>query len=150
MVAHLPGESQKALFARERYDAVGFYQHLSEEGINPWTHFDNMLAGFKQDTNLGAYDGAGAEDETFLDTWASGIFKDGTLGPEWNAQGPWVVTPETAKDGLTINNDQTKVRLRDGSQQPPRRGQRERRHPRGPVNGSRLNEGAARCRPARN
>ena len=96
---------QTPLFARD-YAAVGFYQHLAEEQINPWTQFDNMLAGFKQTTNVGAYQGAGAENATFLDTWASGNFKDSSLGLEWNAQGPWKVTANPPIQTMTIGANQ--------------------------------------------
>ena len=92
------------LFARD-YDAVGFYQHMSEEGINPWTHFDNMIAGYKQSNNVGAYEAASGSDENFLDTWASGIFRREDLGSAWFATGPWTVTGNPNTTEVTINDD---------------------------------------------
>ncbi len=83
------------------YDAVGFYQHLSEEGIDPWQHFDAMLA---TTSNSDAFKAAGAAADTFLDTWASGLFRDGTLGAPWRAEGPWYLTARSTPHDLAVGN----------------------------------------------
>jgi hypothetical protein len=84
-----------SLFVRE-YDAVGFYQHMSEEGIDPWGRFDAMITAWEggssgSGANSDAFKAAGALADTFLDTWASGFFRDPSLGDAWYAQGPWTV-----------------------------------------------------------
>ena len=87
------------------YEAVGFYQHLAEEGIDPWTHIDAMLS---QNTNVDAYQAAGASADVFLDTWASGLFRDQTLGDEWNAKGPWTLNAHAPPEQLTVASGETK------------------------------------------
>ena len=72
-----------ALYGRT-YDAVGFYQHMYEEGIDPWSHVDPMLA---TSDNTDAFKAAGATADTFLDTWSSGLFRDSTLGSESGGSG---------------------------------------------------------------
>ena len=61
------------------YDAIGFYAHLAESGVNPWTVFAAML---QAPNNVAAYhaaaDGGG---NRFLDSWASGYFRDPSRGP---------------------------------------------------------------------
>ncbi len=73
------------LFGRT-YDAVGFYQHMAELGIDPWTHFDAMLLA---PDSITAFRDADANSDAFLDTWPSGLFREASVGPAWNAQGPW-------------------------------------------------------------
>ncbi len=89
------------------YDALGFYQHLAEEGIDPWGHFDQMItayegAGDVPSANTAAFKAAGAQSDPFLDTWASGLFKNSTLGPEWSATGPWAVPNAKAPQEYTL------------------------------------------------
>lgn len=86
------------------YDALGFYQHLSEEGVDPWTHMDAMLA---TSSNGDAYKAAGATNDTFLDTWASGEFRDSSLGTAWYAQGPWTLTAREDPHPGAVNAGQT-------------------------------------------
>jgi hypothetical protein len=80
------------------YDAVGFYQHMAEEGVDPWQHFDAMLAATD---NVGAFQAAGANADVFEDTWSSGFFRDAGLGP-WNAAGPWTLTAKAVPHQLSI------------------------------------------------
>ena len=87
---------RNSLFTRD-YDAIGFYQHLAEEGINPWQHFDAMLDAYTNGSNGNAFVAASANEDTFLDTWASGIFEDQDLGPDWDATSPWQQVTTTKK-----------------------------------------------------
>jgi hypothetical protein len=76
------------LFARG-YDAVGFYLHMVERGVDPWVHLDKMMVT----TNEAAYhEAADAGGEPFLDSWASGHVRETVLGNAWVANGPWSVT----------------------------------------------------------
>lgn len=82
------------LFART-YDAIGFYAHLAERGINPWRVFDDMLRSTNNDgafTAALAHGGPGATD-AFLDTWASGYFRDKARGPAWDTTGVAIPPP---------------------------------------------------------
>jgi hypothetical protein len=87
------------------YDALGFYQHMSEEGIDPWEHFDAMLA--VSTDNDAAFKASGADADVFLDTWASGEFRDGSLGGAWNAQGPWNVSDRSEPVKSSVGNGDT-------------------------------------------
>lgn len=72
------------------YDAVGFYAHLAETGTDPWTVFRAML---ESGTNsLAAYLAAGADSEAFVDSWASGVIRDGDPGSAWNTTGPGITS----------------------------------------------------------
>ncbi len=96
-----------ALWARG-YDAIGFYQHLQEEGIDPWSIFDPMLAAATTasagQVNSDAYKAADATDDTFQDTWASGIFREPSMGAAWNATSPWYTTANTAPKHQLVSN----------------------------------------------
>lgn len=79
---------EQELFARA-YRAFGFYLHMAERGVDPWLHLDKMMYA----DNLTAYhEGADPGGEPFLDTWASGHFRERPLGTAWVAAGPWSVT----------------------------------------------------------
>ncbi len=72
----------KVLFARD-YDAIGFYAHMAESGINPWGRFDAML---KAAGNPAAY--ATAVSNAFRDDWASSLARPPAFGPGWDTTGP--------------------------------------------------------------
>ncbi len=91
---------QTPLYDRD-YDALGFYQHLAEEGIDPWLHLGDMLAATTDDD---AFKASGADADLFLDTWASGEFRDASLGGPWNAQGPWSVSDRSQPGHASVNN----------------------------------------------
>jgi hypothetical protein len=62
------------LFSRS-YDAIGFYSHLHDEGIDPWTVLDPIL---DQTSNLAAFDAAvGAQSLDVVTTWAPSWYRDG-------------------------------------------------------------------------
>ena len=72
------------LFARS-YDAMGFYAHLTQSQIDTWSVLAPMiLAG----DNAARYEAAGATSDAFLDSWASGYFRDPAIGPPWEFDGP--------------------------------------------------------------
>lgn len=76
------------LFSRG-YDAVGFYQHMAEQRIDPWTVFDKMFVS----SNVAAYRMAIAPPSAqFEDTWGSGVWRDTAVGGAWLAQGAWTTT----------------------------------------------------------
>ena len=87
------------------YDAVGFYQHMAEQNINPWQHFDAMLGATD---NVGAFQAAGANADTYEDTWASGFYRDANLGAPWAATGPWELKAKATPHDLTIANGDSK------------------------------------------
>lgn len=83
--ATLPG---KTLFTRS-YDAIGFYSHLTESGVDTWLRLIPMLAAR---SNEARYDAAGATSDVFLDTWASTFFRESSYGGAWEMNGPGLPT----------------------------------------------------------
>ena len=98
---------------QESYNAIGFYQHAEEEQIDPWAHFDAMLtaytsASLPSSANPDAFKAAGAAADSFLDTWASGYFRDPKRGGPWYATGPWTVDGKAEVDAVPIQPGDTK------------------------------------------
>ncbi len=90
------------------YDAIGFYQHLEEEQIDPWSIFDAMLAAATTaspgQADSDAYKAALATQDAFQDTWASGLFRDASLGDAWNATSPWPVNKSAPPQKLSVGD----------------------------------------------
>ena len=78
-------EPERRLFTRS-YDAIGFYADLMQAQIDTWDVLIPMLQAI--DTNVARFEAARASSDQFLDTWASGYFRDTTLGPAWEFEGP--------------------------------------------------------------
>jgi hypothetical protein len=95
---------EQSLFLRT-YDAVGFYSHMVESGIDPWTHVDNMLVA---PNNVEAYKIAEAPRDDFLDTWASGLFREPLMGAAWNATADWQVFKRANRTEMALANDESK------------------------------------------
>jgi hypothetical protein len=75
-----PGRS---LFARS-FDAIGFYDHMQQVGISPWTRFRAMFAA---PSNAAAYEAAfpsAADAEAFHETEASVFLLDHGAGWPWD------------------------------------------------------------------
>ena len=86
---------------KRTYDAQGFYQHLAEEGIDPWTIFDAML---ETDSDVDAFKAANGTNDQFLDTWASGFVRNQSLPQAWDAQGPWFTNAHAPVGKLDVTN----------------------------------------------
>jgi hypothetical protein len=62
------------LFARS-YDAIGFYSHIHDQGIDPWVVLDPIL---DQTSNLAAFNAAvGGKALDVVTTWAPSWYRDG-------------------------------------------------------------------------
>jgi hypothetical protein len=90
------------------YDAVGFYAHLKESGIDPWGVLRPMLAAGTN--SLDAYRSAGADAEAFADSWASGVLRVGAAGSAWNTVGPGI-TATAYKPQVAIVSAGTSIDL---------------------------------------
>ena len=77
-------ELEISLFARS-YDALGFFAHMAESGLDPWHLLGPML---KASGNTAAYD-LGV-DGTFRLTWASSLARQPRLGHGWDTTGPGI------------------------------------------------------------
>jgi hypothetical protein len=84
------------LFERSR-DALGFYAHMSESGLEPWRRFQPMLQAIAAGSNEAAYavaTPAGPASDHFHFSWASGYFRKASLGRDWTFEG----------NGITADN----------------------------------------------
>jgi len=71
----------RPLFSRA-YDAIGFFGHLAQSGIDPWHVFRAM---FSVPGNVAPYQASGATNGSALDSEASEFFGSPELGDAWTA-----------------------------------------------------------------
>lgn len=84
------------------YDALGFWAHLLESGINPWTIFP---AVFKTAGGTDAFVATSAPaSAAFLDSWASCTTRDPGRGPGWDTDGPGITSSSAPVKGQKIAN----------------------------------------------
>lgn len=74
------------LFERS-FDAIGFYAHLSEVGVDTFAAMKQMFA---TGSDPAAFAVAGATSDTFMTTWASGLARQPDRGSPWDATGPYM------------------------------------------------------------
>ena len=70
------------------YDAVGFYAHLAETGVDPWTIFQDTWAAGAD--NILAFKQAKADSGAFLDSWASSVMRQPNRSRAWDTTGPGI------------------------------------------------------------
>ncbi|HEX5141181.1 MAG TPA: hypothetical protein VFX19_09570, partial [Dehalococcoidia bacterium] len=80
-------ETQVDLRTRD-YDAIGFYAHLAETGTDPWTVFQHMWDAGSD--NALALEQAEANNDEFLDSWASSVMREPDRGEAWDTTGPGI------------------------------------------------------------
>ncbi|HET9852793.1 MAG TPA: hypothetical protein VFP56_09835 [Candidatus Limnocylindrales bacterium] len=68
------------------YDAIGFYSHLAESGIDPWTRFRAMWGAGSD--SAAAFVNSDAEGPSFLESWGSSIVREAARGASWDTTGP--------------------------------------------------------------
>ena len=73
------------LFSR-KYDAIGFYAHMSDSGEDTWHLLDPML---KAGSSAAAYNVAA--DKTVRLTWASSLARQPSFGVGWDTTGPGII-----------------------------------------------------------
>jgi len=73
------------LFSRT-YDAIGFFSHLDEAQLDTWHRLIPVLDASAD--NVAAFNAAGAASDAFLDSWASGYFREPLYGKAWDMTGP--------------------------------------------------------------
>jgi hypothetical protein len=96
------------LFQRT-YDAIGFFMHLQDVGVDPWKLLIPMhlkAESSSADAYAVAVKSASAE---LLDAWGPGYIRDVSLRPDWSTDGPGIpsgiATPiptATLEDNTTI------------------------------------------------
>lgn len=68
------------------FPAIGFYAHLAESGIDPWSVMRSMLGA---GDDRGAFTAAiQSNPDRFLDSWASSYFREPSRGSAWDTTGP--------------------------------------------------------------
>jgi len=92
-----------SLYGRD-YDAIGFYAHLDEVGIDPWSRIISIFDGF---SNEPAFEGAGASSGAFLDSWPSSTLRRTDIGRAWDATGPGITIDRAAPAALSVGNGGT-------------------------------------------
>ena len=65
------------------YDAVGFFDHLQDSGIDPFQEMKQLLTGTAE---FGANDLATGKLTQVLGSWASSFFEDSSRGGAWDGQ----------------------------------------------------------------
>jgi hypothetical protein len=88
------------LFSRS-YDAMGFFAHLDEAGLDTWQRLIPVLT--QGGDNAAAFEAAGASSEKFLDTWASGWFRQPSYGTAWDMTGPGLAPGQPADVPLMLD-----------------------------------------------
>jgi hypothetical protein len=76
------------------YEAIGFWAHLAESGVDPWTVFRSVWTSA---STAEAFELAGANTDTFLDTWASSFLHVGNRTRAWTMEGRGVPSPPDAQ-----------------------------------------------------
>lgn len=79
----------RQLFNRS-YDALGFYAHLTDSGIELWSRFDQATtAGYT--SSEAAYQALTASGSLeVIDSWSAGYYRDPGHVPEWDQEGPGI------------------------------------------------------------
>jgi hypothetical protein len=93
----------KPLFSRA-YDATGFWGHADETGSkgNLWAKLPTIL---NAPSNDDAYSEAGGGDQTFLDSWASAVWRS-SAGPPWRQTDPvFLPVKDAGTDALYLDDD---------------------------------------------
>lgn len=79
------------------YDAIGFFSHLEEVGIDPWVNFPAMFA---VPGNPPDFKASGADSAAFLESWGSSYFRQPGYGRAWDAEGPGIPSGSGLGDNL--------------------------------------------------
>jgi hypothetical protein len=92
------------LFKRA-YDAIGFYAHLAETGIDVMGRMPAAV-GAGQGGSVGVFDAffSGASPDRFFSTWPTGLLRKPALGADWDAHGPGITADATAAGGVVADN----------------------------------------------
>lgn len=114
------------LFERN-YSGIGFYAHMVESGNDLWPLFEPAFraAAGSTPTPVGinpdqfAFAVLVNGNDSSLDTWPAGLFRDPSLGPAWDTSGPGITTnaatpiPLALGETLSVADGAQTVRLLD-------------------------------------
>ncbi len=89
-----------SLFAQS-YEAIGFWNHLGEStAIDPWAALRNAVGK----TSAAALANTGALTDSFLDTWASSLFRQPAFGNAWQTDGPTMSALRASPEVVAVGN----------------------------------------------
>jgi len=99
---HTPGT---ALF-RRTYDAIGFFAHLAESGVDVMARMPAAMQAVVGHGNVAAFDAffAGASPGAFFATWPTGLLRKPALGQEWDARGPGITSDAVVPAGVVADS----------------------------------------------
>lgn len=94
--------NQKSLFSRG-YDAIGFYAHLKNSGVNVWKLLDSSLKTASNDSDALFNQFVKAAGDSFLTNWASGLTRKSEAGPDWDATGPGITSDKRSPNSIALS-----------------------------------------------
>ncbi|MBD1843140.1 VWD domain-containing protein [Cyanobacteria bacterium FACHB-63] len=97
---YLSGE--KSLFDRG-YDAIGFYAHLKNSGVNVWKLLDSTMKSASKDSDVLFNQIVKSAGDSFLTNWASGLARNSKAGPDWDAAGPGITADKRSPYSVSIS-----------------------------------------------
>lgn len=93
---------QKSLFNRG-YDAIGFYSHLKNSGINVWKMLDTVLKNAPADSEALFSKFVSTAGDSFLTNWASGLARKSGAGDDWNTTGPGITADKRSPKSIALS-----------------------------------------------
>lgn len=95
--------NQKSLFNRG-YDAIGFYAHLKNSGVNVWKLLDSILKTASADSDVLFNQFVKFAGDSFLTNWASGLARKSEAGPDWDTTGPGITTDKRSPEPIALSS----------------------------------------------
>ena len=95
-------------------DAIGFFAHLSETGVDTFAAMKQMWAA---GDDAAAFAVSGAPSDAFMTTWASGLARMPDRGSAWDTVGPYIPGDSAPMSVITVANDSSTDLTHGGLQQ---------------------------------
>ncbi|AFZ24106.1 von Willebrand factor type D domain protein [Cylindrospermum stagnale PCC 7417] len=92
----------KALFSR-KYDAIGLYAHLKNNGVNVWKELDQLLKNTSNNSDILFKQLVSDVGDMFLTNWAAGLARLTKAGPDWDTTGPGITLDKREPTPIAIS-----------------------------------------------
>lgn len=102
----LDEQAYRALFARA-YDAIGFYAHLVDNGIDLWGELDAAVLASDTSSEAAYATLVDAGSADLIDSWAAGYFRDPANAPLWDQNGPGITLDAPTIDEAFLAGEST-------------------------------------------
>lgn len=97
----------RLLFSRA-YDAIGFYAHVNDNGVDVWSTLDAAITASNAGSAAAYQALIGTGPPDLVNSWAAGYFRDAGDSPLWDQAGPGITAEKPKVDSeLVINNSST-------------------------------------------